>query len=114
MAATQLLFSAMLGEMLTLEEVKDDSYLEKMRPISALDFITENSVPTVIAYGTHDRIQGFPASLRLKDALEKNGVDYKYFELTHSGHGLQNDNKILKQYLKTVEEYLVKYMPVEE
>lgn len=51
---------------------------------------------SVVAYGTHDKVQPYRASLRLKTALEKNGVDFRHFELPHSGHGLQNDSKIKK------------------
>lgn len=111
--ATQLLFSSMLGEMLTAEEVRDGSYLEKMHPISASEFITPDAPPTVVAYGSHDRIQAFPASLRLKAALEESNVDFRYFELPHSGHGLQNDDAVQRQYMEAVEAYLDQYMPVE-
>ncbi len=93
------IFSAMLGEVITVDELKDGSYVEKMRPISAADWITPDSPPTVVAYGTHDRIQPFKASLRLKAALEENEVDHVYLELPHSGHGLQNDNAIQKQWI---------------
>lgn len=106
------IFSAMLGEMLSVEEIKDGSYLEKMKPISAAEWITPDAPPTVVAYGTYDRVQPFKASLRLKAALEENGVDYRYFELPHSGHGLQNDHTLYKQWMEAVEEYLDKYMPV--
>lgn len=106
------LFSAMLGEMLSADEIRDGSYLEKMKPISAVSWITPDAPPTVAAYGTHDRIQPFKASLRLKAALEENGIDFKYFELPHSGHGLQNDNALYKQWMEAVEEYLDRYMPV--
>lgn len=106
------IFSAMLGEMLSADEIRDGSYLEKMKPISAVSWITPDAPPTVAAYGTHDRVQPFKGSLRLKAALEDNGVDFKYFELSHSGHGLQNDNALYKQWLEAVEEYLEKYMPV--
>lgn len=105
------IFSAMLGEMLSADEIKDGSYLEKMKPISAVSWITPDAPPTVVAYGTHDRIQPFKGSLRLKAALEENGVDFRYFELSHSGHGLQNDNALYKQWLEAVEEYLDRYMP---
>ena len=44
----------------------------------------------------------------------ENNVDYKYFEATHSGHGFQNDDKIYKEYMETVEEYLDKYIPAEK
>ena len=111
--ATQMLFSSMLGEMLTEEEIRDSSYLERMHIISASEWVSNNPVPTVVAYGTHDRVQAFPASLRLKAALEENNVDYKYFEFQHSGHGLQNDNAVQKQWMEAVEEYLDKYMPLE-
>lgn len=53
-------------------------------------WIDENTVPSVVAYG----------------------ADYKYFEAPHSGHALQNDDKIYEQYMNAVEEYLNKYMPV--
>ena len=106
------IFSAMLGEMLSAEEIKDGSYIEKMTPISAVDWITTDAPPTVVAYGTHDRVQPFKASLRLKAALEENGVDFQYFEMPHSGHGLQNDHALCKRWMEAVEAYLGKYMPV--
>jgi len=106
------LFGVMLGERITVDEIKSGAYIEKMKPISAADWITPNSAPTVVAYGTHDRVQPFKASLRLKAALKENGVDYQYFECTHSGHGLQNDNAVYKQWMETVEAYLDKYMSV--
>lgn len=106
------LFGVMAGEEITVEEIKSGSYLEKMKPISAMDWITPDSAPTVVAYGARDRVQPFKASLRLKAALEENGVDYQYFECPHSGHGLQNDNAVYKKWLETVEAYLDKYMPV--
>lgn len=34
-------------------EIRDDSYLEKMNPISAAEWITPDAPPTVVAYGTH-------------------------------------------------------------
>lgn len=106
------LFSAMLGERLTADEMKSGAYIEKMKPISAAAWITPNSAPAVVAYGTYDRVQPFKASLRLKAALEENSVDHKYFEFSHSGHGLQNDNAMQKQWMEAIEDYLNKYMPV--
>lgn len=39
-------------------------------------------------------------------------MDYKYYELPHSGHGLQNDDRISEQWIGSIDEYLNKYMPV--
>lgn len=111
--AAAVLFSAMLGEMIPAEEIKDGSYIERMTPISALSYITPDAPPTVVAYGRHDRVQPFKASLRLKAALEENHVDFRYIEFPHSGHGLQNDDALSRQWMEAIEEYLDKYMPVE-
>ena len=35
------------------------------------------------------------------------------FKMEHSGHGLQNDNKVYAEYMETVEDYLDRYLPVE-
>ena len=106
------LFSVMSGEEITPEEIADGSYLEKVKPIAAAEWVSHNPVPTVVAYGTYDRMQPFAASKRLKNALEENHVDYQYFEMTHSGHGLQNDNALYLKWMQAVDAYLDKYMPV--
>ena len=108
------LFGVMLGSEIDKEIIGTDELQEVMKPISAYAWINENSVPSVIAYGTYDKVAPFKAVKHLVNALEKNNVDYKYFEATHSGHGLQNDDKIYKEYMETVEEYLDKYIPVEK
>lgn len=107
------LFSIMAGVEITPDEISDGSYLEKVRPISAAMWVNRDSAPTVVAYGSCDRVQPYQASLRLKAALEENGVDYSFFELPHSGHGLQNDNGLFAAYMQAVEEYLNRYLPVE-
>ena len=85
-----------------------------MKPISAYAWVDENSVPSVIAYGKYDKVCPFKTARHLVNALEENNVDYKYFEAEHSGHGLQNDDKIYQECMDTVVEYLDKYMPVEK
>ncbi len=107
------LFSVMSGKEITPEEMKDGSYREKVHAIAAAEWVANNPIPTVVAYGAHDRVQPFLASKRLEAALQENGVDYKYFVLEHSGHGLQNDSAVSKLWMEAVEEYLDKYMPAE-
>ena len=105
------MFSVMAGVEITPEEIRDGSYLEKVKPISASMWVDENSAPTVVAYGTHDRVQPYLASLRLKTALEENGVEYKYFELLHPGHGLRKDNEGSQQWMDAIAQYLDRFMP---
>lgn len=111
-AAGAVLFSVMSGTEITPEEMRQGSYREKVQPIDASMWVSNHPIPTVVAYGRHDKVQPFPASLRLKAALEENHVDFQYFELPHSGHGLQNDSAISKQWMEAVEAYLDQYMPV--
>lgn len=85
-------------------------YLDAVKPISADRWVTRDTVPSVLCYGAHDKMQPFAASKPLVAALKENGVDYQYFVAEHSGHGLQNDNKTYMEYLDTVAEYLDKYM----
>ena len=110
--ACAALFSVMAGVEIRAEEVADGSYLEKVRPIAAAEWVSRNPVPTVAAYGTHDRVQPFLASLRLKAALEENQVDHKYFVFPHSGHALQNDNALSRQWMEAIEAYLDRYMGI--
>lgn len=105
------LFSVMSGKEITPEEMKDGSYREKVHEIAAAEWVENNPIPTVVAYGECDKVQPFLASRRLEAALKENGVDYQYFVLEHSGHGLHNDSAISKLWMEAVEEYLDKYMP---
>lgn len=107
------LFSAITGENLTEEIINDkDMYDEVVKNSSALLWVNENSVPTVMAYGKYDKVQPFEASVRLDKALTESGVDHKYFVMEHSGHGLQNDTKEMMEYMDTINEYLDKYMSI--
>ena len=106
------LFGVMCGETITPEEMKDGSYRAKVHDIAAAEWVENNPIPTVVAYGECDKVQPFLASRRLEVALKENGVDYQYFVLEHSGHGLQNDSAVSKLWMEAVEEYLDRYMPV--
>ncbi len=106
------LFGVMLGTEIDASILDTPKYDEIIKPISAFMWVDGNSVPSVIAYGAHDRVCPSQSATHLVNALKENGVDYKYFEMSHSGHGLQNDDKIYKQYMKAIEEYLDKYIPV--
>lgn len=107
------LFGTMAGVQLTKEQIEDESYQEAMKPISAYLYIDKNTVPSLLLYGTEDKFQPYKGVKHLEGALKSNDVDYKLFIALHSGHGVQNDDKVMKEYMETVEEYLDKYMPVE-
>lgn len=111
--AAKGLFGTMLGREIKAE-FGTPEYDEEIKDISALLWINENSVPTLVAYGKYDKVQPYEGSVRLLKALEDNGVPHDYYLCEHSGHGLQNDNKVYVEYMRKVVEYLEKYMPVEK
>lgn len=104
------LFGQMVGREIKPEVFGTEEYKELIKPISGYMWVDEDSVPSVVAYGKYDRVCPFDSSVHLKEALEVNNVPHAYFELPHSGHALQNDDKIYQQYMDTVAEYLDKYM----
>lgn len=107
------LFGVMAGVELTTDMIESGEYVELMRPISAFMWVTPESCPSVLLYGTCDKVQPWAGVKHLNDALAENGVDYQLFEAPHSGHGVQNDDKVFEAYMDTVVEYLEKYMPVQ-
>ena len=110
--AAAAMFSVMSGTPITPDLFGTPAYEEAIKNISAVAWIDGDSVPTVCAYGAHDKMQAFPASRRLAAALEENSVPHEYIVLPHSGHGLQNDDALYEEFMDKVEEYLDKYMEV--
>ena len=113
-AGAAVMFSVMSGKEITSDMFGTDEYDETIKDISALLWVNENTVPSVMAYGKHDKMQSFEASIRLAQALEANGVPHEYIVCEHSGHGLQNDNKQYGLYMEKVCEYLDTYMPAKD
>ena len=106
------LFGVMGGVELTADRITSGEYVELMKQISAAMWVNENSCPSLVLYGKHDTMQPFKSVRRLIKAYEENKIDYQSFEAPHSGHGVQNDDRIFESYMDTVVEYLDKYMPV--
>lgn len=110
--AAASLFGVMGGVELTPEMIASGEYVELMRPVSACMWVNETTCPSVLLYGEKDKVQPWNGVRHLVGALEENGVDYKLFRAPHSGHGVQNDDAVMKAYMEAVVEYLDNYMPV--
>lgn len=102
----------MAGKEITADMFGTPAYDEAIKDISALLWVDDNTVPSLLCYGAHDKVQGFPASKRLDEALTAHNIPHDYIVCEHSGHGLQNDNKKFHEFYQKTEEYLDKYMPV--
>ena len=72
------LFSVMSGETITADMIEDGSYIEKIKPISAVMHVDENSVASVVAYGQYDKVQPFKGAQRLLKAFQQHAIDYRF------------------------------------
>jgi len=106
------LFGVMAGKELSADLFGTPAYDEAMKDISALLWVDDNTVPSLLCYGAHDKVQGFPASKRLDEKLTAHHIPHDYIVCEHSGHGLQNDDKQYLDYMRKIVEYLDAYMPV--
>ncbi len=104
------LFGVMAGREITADMIGTPAYDEAVKDISAFMWVNENSAPTVCAYGKYDKVCPFESAKHLIRALEENHVPHEYIEFPHSGHGLQNDNKLYAELMEKIEEYLDRYM----
>lgn len=110
--AAASLFSVMSGKEITVEMLGTPEYDEAVKDISAIAWIDENTVPTVLAYGKYDKVQPYLGAVRLDKKLTEYNIPHEFIVFEHSGHGLQNDNKQAIEYMKKTIEYLDKYMSV--
>jgi len=58
-------------------------YDEAIKEISALLWINDNTVPSLMSYGSHDKVQAFKGSVRLDETLTIHNVSYVYIVLLH-------------------------------
>lgn len=108
--AAAALFSVMTGQEISPEMFGTAEYDALVKDSSALLWVNENTVPTVMAYGAYDTIQPYEGSMRLDAALTRYNIPHEFIVFEHSGHGLQNDNKQSVIYSEKVVEYLRRYM----
>ena len=97
------------GKDITTEMVKDQTYRRVWDAISPAYCVTENTVPTLCAYGPYDKIVPPNIKFALFEAFEKCGVKNDYIEFKNSGHGMLGDPKKQKLFLEKSHEYCDKY-----
>ena len=102
----------LVGVPVTEDELKSGNFDEQLTPVSAALLVDENTVPVVFIHGERDVVVPFSQAERLHDALEANGVQHDFVRLDKSGHFTGWQSEGLITYLKLIEDYLARYMPV--
>lgn len=99
----------MSGQSITAEMVDSGEAQQVVDAISPVSYVSESTVPTLLAYGLKDNV--VPPNLRyfLLEKLEEYNVPYTYIEFPNSGHGMLNDPDKTAEYVEKVTEYLERY-----
>jgi len=87
-----------------------DEAVPYLRQASPIEYVTENTVPTIICQGQLDDIVPLSNGIALADKLTKYGVENELFIYSNSGHGLESDPEIAKQADALMLEYARKYL----
>ena len=102
--------SYMTGDDITPEMLRSGEYKEYLKKISPYALVTKDTVPTLAAYGTYDKLVPIGLSKGLFKAFEEHGVTYDYIEFPNSGHGLNRDSKQAELLGQKMNEYLDRYL----
>ncbi|MFN8576750.1 MAG: alpha/beta hydrolase [Candidatus Sericytochromatia bacterium] len=100
----------MSGVKTTSEMIENGTYKEALKPISAYEWIDDNSPPLLCGYGKLDKIVPFASTKPLQEALKKHNVKSDFFVFPHSGHALHRDKEVSKAMFEALENYLKTYL----
>lgn len=93
-----------------MTQEQEDAACEKMvLKVSPLNYVTKNSVPTIIAHGKLDKTVPYSQATSLNSKLNKCGVTHKFITFADSGHSLDKNEDSLNKYYKTLKEYCRTY-----
>lgn len=103
--------SMMTGDPITPAMMRDGTYQTALKKISPWALVTNDSVPTLVAYGIHDKVAPFEASKPLLAALDAHNVPHDFIAFSRSGHGLNRDPQQMELLVETINRYLATYLP---
>lgn len=106
--------NSMTGMTFAEEDFNSEEYCKAIDEISPASYITQDTIPLLVAYGSHDKVVPPAIKVPLLQALKDNNTVYNYIEFPNSGHGLLNDPDLLEEYHKKILEYAERYFENEQ
>lgn len=100
------LVTLLTGKQVTAAMIADGEAEKLVQSISPLSFVTERTVPTIVAYGLKDPLVRPRHSEKLVAAFKERGVEHTAIEFPNSGHGLDADPASRDRYRQVTLEYL--------
>lgn len=106
------LMNKLLGTRVSYTEFEQPGFIfpESWTLASPIYHVSNDSPPTVLAYGMRDELVSYTNALRLNDTLEAYGVDHRLILYPNSGHGLNNDPDKSTEYWRTLIQYVNTYL----
>lgn len=104
------LFSRLCHVTFTIDNYLDDEMKQKLLEYSPVNYVSENTVPTLICHGDMDDIVPYSNALVLKKKLDTYGVKNDFVSYSNSGHSLSGDKKASKKANKLFESYAKNYL----
>lgn len=104
------LFSNLCHENFTKDNYKTVEMSEKMLESSPVNYVNENTVPTLTCHGLVDDVVPYTNATTLKAKLDKYGVKNDLITYKNSGHSLNKDKKQSKQAKQLFKEYAEEYL----
>lgn len=99
----------MTGLSFQLSDLDSEEYRKAVDSISPSAFITENSLPLLLAYGAGDVV--VPPNIKepMLKALEDNHAQYDFILFPDSGHSLYNNPEQMQEYRAKMNKYVDTY-----
>ncbi len=86
---------------------------EEIKKISPLNYVDENTVPTIINHGIVDDIVPFRNAVALHEKLTECGVEHYFNVYPNSDHGLASDPDCLEKSQSQFSGFIKKYLSAE-
>lgn len=98
---------------LTNRIITTSNYTKKyniLKNVSPINYITNNTVPTLTGHGTKDTVVPYSNAIKLHQILNQNNVINDLIEFPNSNHGLESDQNKTEILNKLMYEYAIKYL----
>ncbi len=106
----KLLMSYALGREASFETVPEGPLAEALREISPVNYVSGNTVPTVIAHGRKDTVVPYSNAEILDAALTAAGATHVLVSYPNSGHGLGEDRDAARMTRELLKQYIQDYL----
>ncbi len=104
------LFSRLCHSTITEENYLDEDMQAALLGVSPVNYINQNTVPTLICHGEQDDIVPYSNSEILKQRLDFYGVKNDFVSYPNSGHSLGSDKKQSNEAKRLFAEYAKTYL----